>query len=100
QYLPHLRGNLGELSELGVVAWIVGFYVCHVDYHRAERSEFRVVGVCSEPLFATCDKIRKPKRFVVTRHNDEKGLSRLAESPHLRFEHIDIDVWGGQYDSP
>lgn len=60
QHLPHLRRNLGELRELIMVAGINGFDVRHINNDRAERRKFRIVGIRSETLFASGNKIRKP----------------------------------------
>jgi hypothetical protein len=63
QHLPHLRRDLGELRELSVVAGIIGFDVRHINNHRAERRKFGIVGIGSESLFTSGDKVRN--RIVV-----------------------------------
>ena len=100
QDLPHLWCDLGELRKFRVVAAVGTFDIRHVNNDRTECRKLGIVGIGSETLFASSNKIRKAQCLIVAGNDDEKGFSWFAEPTHLRFENIDINIWRRQYDSP
>ena len=86
------RRDGGELIEFVVVRGIVGLHVGQVDHGRAQRRQLRRVGVIADSGNAAADGPGEPQRFVVLRKNDIERLLRLAEAPHLRLEHVDVDI--------
>ncbi len=95
---PQPGRDLGELGELVVIARVVRLDVAQVDHRRAERRQFRDVGVIADPGVSAPDELRSPQRPVVFRQDDKERLAGLSEPAHLRFEDIDIDVRRSQDD--